>query len=58
MATCIHSSRSGLPPFYTIPIFPLFKLKHFFITCILSITVLSDTCMYIVVFSRAQIAKG
>ena len=23
MATCIHSSQSCLPPFYTIPIFPL-----------------------------------
>ena len=33
MATCIHSSRSCLPPFYTIPIFPLFKSKDFSFTC-------------------------
>ena len=29
MATCIHSSRSCLPPFYTIPIFPLLNRKIF-----------------------------
>ena len=29
MATCIHSSRSCLLPFYTIPIFPLLNLKIF-----------------------------
>ena len=29
MATCIHSSRSCLPPFYTIPIFPLLNQKIF-----------------------------
>ena len=29
MATCIHSSGSCLPPFYTIPIFPLLKRKVF-----------------------------
>ena len=34
MATCINSSRSCLPPFYTIPIFPLFKSKDFSFTCI------------------------
>ena len=31
MATCIHSSQSCLPPFYTIPIFPLLKSISFFI---------------------------
>ena len=30
MATCIQSSRSCLPPFYTIPIFPLFERLFFF----------------------------
>ena len=29
MATFIHSSRSCLPPFYTIPIFPLLNRKIF-----------------------------
>ena len=29
MATCIHSSRSCLLPFYTIPIFPLLNRKIF-----------------------------
>ena len=29
METCIHSSRSCLPPFYTIPIFPLLNRKIF-----------------------------
>ena len=29
MATCIHSSRSCPPPFYTIPIFPLLNRKIF-----------------------------
>ena len=29
MATCIHSSRSCLPPFYTIPVFPLLNRKIF-----------------------------
>ena len=29
MVTCIHSSRSCLPPFYTIPIFPLFFFIYF-----------------------------
>ena len=29
MATCINSSRSCLPPFYTIPIFPLLNRKIF-----------------------------
>ena len=29
MSTCIHSSRSCLPPFYTIPIFPLLNRKIF-----------------------------
>ena len=29
MATCIHSSRSCLPPFYTIPMFPLLNRKVF-----------------------------
>ena len=29
MATCIHSSRSCLLPFYTIPIFPLINRKIF-----------------------------
>ena len=33
MATCINSSRSCLPPFYTIP---LFKSKDFSFTCLLS----------------------
>ena len=37
MATCINSSRSCLPPFYTIPIFPLFISKDFSFTCIISI---------------------
>ena len=35
MATSIHSSLSCLLPFYTIPIFPLFKLKDFSFTCLL-----------------------
>ena len=35
MATSIHSSLSCLPPFYTIPIFPLFKSKDFSFTCLL-----------------------
>ena len=45
MATCIHSSRSCLPPFYTIPIFPLLNRKIFhllvsflFFCCTLHIT--------------------
>ena len=29
MVTCIHSSRSCLPPLYTIPIFPLLNRKIF-----------------------------
>ena len=29
MATCINSSRSCLPPSYTIPIFPLLNRKIF-----------------------------
>ena len=29
MATCINSSRSCLPPFYTIPIFPHLNRKIF-----------------------------
>ena len=29
MATCIHSSRSCVLPFYTIPIFPLLNRKIF-----------------------------
>ena len=42
MATCIHSSRSCLLPFYTIPIFPLlnrkiFHLSPFFFCCTLHI---------------------
>ena len=35
MATSIHSSLSCLLPFYTIPIFPLFKSKDFSFTCLL-----------------------
>ena len=34
MAISIHPSRSCLLPFYTIPIFPLFKSKDFSFTCI------------------------
>ena len=36
MATCIHSSRSCLLPFYTIPIFPLLnqKIFHLLVVCI------------------------
>ena len=34
METCIHSSRSCLP-FYTIPIFPLFKSNDFSFACLL-----------------------
>ena len=30
MATCIHSSPSCLPPFYTIPIFPLLNRKFIY----------------------------
>ena len=35
MATCIHSSRSCLLPFYTIPIFPLLnrKIFHLLVYC-------------------------
>ena len=33
MAMSIHSSLSCLLPFYTIPIFPLFKSKDFSFTC-------------------------
>ena len=35
MATSIYSSLSCLLPFYTIPIFPLFKSKDFSFTCLL-----------------------
>ena len=35
MATCIHSSRSCLPPFYTIPIFPLLNRKIFHLLVII-----------------------
>ena len=35
MATCIHSSRSCLLPFYTIPIFPLLNRKIFHLLVIL-----------------------
>ena len=36
MATCIHSSRSCLLPFYTIPIFPLLnrKIFHLLVKCL------------------------
>ena len=39
MATSIHSSLSCLLPFYTIPIFPLFKSKDFSFTCNIIYTV-------------------
>ena len=37
MATCIHSSRSCLPPFYTIPIFLLLNRKIFHLLVYFSI---------------------
>ena len=37
MATCIHSSWSCLPPFYTIPIFPLLNLKIFHLLVIIDL---------------------
>ena len=44
MATSIHSSLSCLLPFYTIPIFPLFKSKDFSFTCTYIHTYM-HTCM-------------
>ena len=44
MATSIHSSLSCLLPFYTIPIFPLFKLKDFSFTCNTNMN--NIVCMY------------
>ena len=44
MATCIHSSRSCLPPFYTIPIFHLLNRKIFHLLVCMCVYV-HDVCL-------------
>ena len=47
MATCIHSSRSCLLPFYTIPIFPLLNRKIFHLLVYMKVHVYSTcTCTW------------
>ena len=59
MATCIHSSRSCLLPFYTIPIFPLLNRKIFHLLvsflffaahCILALRNILPGVVYTLVF--------
>ena len=45
MATCIHSSRSCLLPFYTIPIFPLLNRKIFHLLVYMYMYIVY-TCMH------------
>ena len=63
MVTSIHSSRSCLPPFYTIPIFPLLNerffiyLSPFFFCCTLHIKFYAlwniiISCGYLLLFSH------
>ena len=57
MATCIHSSRSCLPPFYTIPVFPLLNRKIFHLLVSLSTVVLSIIGMAMVLSIIQYILK-
>ena len=57
MATCIHSSRSCLLPFYTIPIFPLLNRKIFHLLVNVVLLVMCCMCIPVFIVTSADISQ-